>query len=130
LLAGRFTLLDHSAFSSGFLDSCARRQVAVLAGGVFNSGFLAGGNNYNYSPASDALVERRNRLVTICARHGATLPAAALQFASAHPAVTSVVVGARSANEVSAIIQWSQNTVSDELWCEMNEGGLIPPVFG
>jgi D-threo-aldose 1-dehydrogenase len=40
LLAGRYTLLDQSAFSSGFLDACTRRQVSVLAAGVFNSGFL------------------------------------------------------------------------------------------
>jgi len=43
LLAGRFTLLDQTAFFSGFLDACLRRKVSVLAEGVFNSGVLAGG---------------------------------------------------------------------------------------
>ncbi len=41
LVAGRYTLLDDSAAESLF-PLCLRRGVAVLAGGVFNSGILAG----------------------------------------------------------------------------------------
>jgi D-threo-aldose 1-dehydrogenase len=40
LVAGRYTLLDDSAAASLF-PLCQRRGVAVLAGGVFNSGILA-----------------------------------------------------------------------------------------
>src|SRR6185312_2650294 len=57
LLAGRYTLLDNTAFASGFLDTCARRGVSVLAGGVFNSGFLAGGSHYAYGAADRVHVE-------------------------------------------------------------------------
>ena len=41
LAAGRCTLLDDSAAASLF-PLCQRRGIAVLAGGVFNSGILAG----------------------------------------------------------------------------------------
>ena len=41
LVAGRYTLLDDSAADS-LLPLCLRRDVAGLAGGVFNGGILAG----------------------------------------------------------------------------------------
>jgi D-threo-aldose 1-dehydrogenase len=40
LIAGRYSLLDTSA-GARLLPECRRRGVAVLAGGVFNSGILA-----------------------------------------------------------------------------------------
>jgi D-threo-aldose 1-dehydrogenase len=126
LLAGRYTLLDQSAFSSGFLDACARQGVSVLAGGVFNSGFLAGGSYYDYHPASDALIERRNSLLKVCRRHSVTLPAAAIQFTAAHPAVVSIAVGARSAMEVDSIMEGSRARIPPEFWLELREAHIIP----
>lgn len=126
LLAGRYTLLDHTAFASGFLDTCARRGVSVLAGGVFNSGFLAGGSHYAYGAADRAHVEGREALLKICQRHDVELPAVALQFTAAHPAITSVVVGARSASEVDAICRWSQVEIPARLWSDLRNAKLIP----
>jgi len=60
LLAGRYTLLDRGAGET-FLPLCLRREVAVVAGGVFNSGILAQAEprddatcNYVQSPARGA----------------------------------------------------------------------------
>lgn len=126
LLAGRFTLLDQTAFVSGFLDTCARRGVSVLAGGVFNSGFLAAALNYNYKTADQSLIERRDQLSLRCWEYGVALPAAAIQFTAAYPAVTSVVVGARNAAEVKSLIASSQIKIPDELWNRVCADGLIP----
>jgi D-threo-aldose 1-dehydrogenase len=121
LLAGRFTLLDHTAHSSGFLDSCARKRVPVLAGGIFNSGFLAGGSHFDYLPATEDLLRRRARLSAICTQYGVALPALALQFTAAHPAITSVVVGARSAEEINALLKWSAAPIPQTLWDRLRE---------
>ena len=126
LLAGRYTLMDQSAFVSGFLDTCARRGVAVLAGGVFNSGFLAGGSHYDYRQADGARLQAREALLNICSRHGVELPAVALQFTSAHPAITSVAIGARSAQEVEAITQWCRAEIPTQLWSDLRRANLIP----
>lgn len=126
LLAGRYTLLDHTAFSSGFLDACARRRVSVLAGGVFNSGFLAGGPYYDYRPANEVMIRRRAKLLAVCDRAGVPLPAAALQFAAAHPAITSLVVGARSAAEVDAVVQWHGINIHADFWTALRKEELIP----
>jgi len=126
LLAGRYTLLDATAFTSGFLDACLRRGVSVLAGGVFNSGFLAGGAYYNYKKAEEDMVQRREQLSAICNRYRIPLTAVSLQFAAAHPVVASVVVGARSAGEVEEIVRWNALSIPPDLWAELRSGGFIP----
>ena len=99
LLAGRYTLLDRSA-DDELLPLCAERGVPVLAAGVFNSGVLAGGSTFDYEAAPDEILERRRALETMCARYDVPLAAAAIQFPLRHPAVASVVVGARSPDEI------------------------------
>jgi D-threo-aldose 1-dehydrogenase len=126
LLAGRYTLLDATALTSGFLDACARRHVSVLAAGVFNSGFLAGGPHYGYRLADEALIERRHRLTAICGRHEVPLPAAAVQFSADHPAVGSVLIGARTPTEVDELDRWRRTSIPQALWDEMHAAGLIP----
>jgi D-threo-aldose 1-dehydrogenase len=101
LLAGRYTLLDRSGAT--LLEQCAARGVRAILGGVFNTGILidpGDGATYDYAPASAQLLERAGRLRDACAQHGVALGAAALQFARQHPAVHTVLIGARTAAEV------------------------------
>jgi len=97
LMAGRYTLLDRSGV--GLLDVCAELGVDVIAGGVFNSGILAGGTTFNYHPAPPELLERARAVFAECARHGVSPTAAALQFPLTHPAVKRVLAGARRSEE-------------------------------
>jgi D-threo-aldose 1-dehydrogenase len=61
LLAGRYTLLDHSA-AHELLPLCSARGVSVIAAGVFNSGVLAGGSTFDYHAAPrDVRVGRQAR---------------------------------------------------------------------
>jgi D-threo-aldose 1-dehydrogenase len=118
LLAGRYTLLDRSA-ADELLPLCAERGIAVLAGGVFNSGVLAGGDTYDYRAAPPDVLERVRRLRDVCARHDVPVEAAALQFSLRHPAVTSVVVGCRSPAEIEEDARLFALPVPDALWAEL-----------
>jgi D-threo-aldose 1-dehydrogenase len=98
---------------------CLRRGVAVLAGGVFNSGILADpgdGARYDYAPASPALLARARRLRDACAECGVPLAAASLRFTMRHPAVTAAVVGARTPEEIAADVSYLSIQIPDELW--------------
>jgi D-threo-aldose 1-dehydrogenase len=119
LLAGRHTLLDRAA-SDALLPLCAERGVPVIAGGVFNSGLLAGGATFHYTAAAPEVVARKDALEQICARHGVPLTAAALQFPLRHPAVGSVVVGARSAAEIEEDVRLFDLPIPDALWAELD----------
>jgi D-threo-aldose 1-dehydrogenase len=117
LLAGRWSLLDRSG--AALLDLCAHRGVAVLLGGVFNSGLLAGpvdGATFDYAAAPPELLARARAMQRVCAGFGVELPAAALQFALRHPAVHTVLFGARSPEEVTADVRYGTSPLPDELW--------------
>lgn len=128
LLAGRYTLLEQDCLP--LLEVAAARRISVIAAGVFNSGLLvdpAPGATYDYEPAPEPLVRRAQRLAATCARFGVPLRAAAIQFPLAHPAVTTVVVGARSPAEVDDNLDLLQRTIPPELWVALREEGLIRP---
>jgi D-threo-aldose 1-dehydrogenase len=128
LVAGRYSLLDNSA-AAHLLPECRRRGVAVLAGGVFNSGILADpgpGATYDYEPAPGSMIERARQIRAVCARHGLPLAAVALHFTLSHPAVTAAVVGARSAAEITQDAGYLSARVPDALFDELADDGLLP----
>jgi D-threo-aldose 1-dehydrogenase len=135
LVAGRYTLLDTRAAAS-LLPECARRGVAVLAGGVFNSGVLADpgpGATYDYRPAPPDLVDRARRIGAACTRRGIPLGSAALRFTLRHPAVTAAVVGARRPEEISedaGYLSEPPDAVIDELFGELMADGLVTDPAG
>ena len=123
MLAGRYTLLEQGALDD-LLPLCRERRVAVVAAGVFNSGLLAcpdpsADARYDYGDAPRELVERAQAIARICARHGTTLPAAALAFPLAHPAVVSVCVGARSAAQIQRNVTLLGEEIAHDLWREL-----------
>jgi D-threo-aldose 1-dehydrogenase len=54
-----------------------------------------------------------------CAAYGVPLAAAALQFTVRHPAVTAAVVGARTADEITADASYLSTPIPDALWAEL-----------
>ena len=122
LLAGRYTLLDRTG-AAELLPLCVEKSIAIIAGGVFNSGILANprpGTTFNYQPAPPELVDRALRMQEICARHGVELKAAAIQFPLRHPAVASVLTGCRSVREVEENVRMFQAPIPSSLWDELD----------
>jgi D-threo-aldose 1-dehydrogenase len=118
LVAGRFTALDRTA-EPELLPLCEEKGIAVIAGGVFNSGVIAGGTTFDYEAAPPEVVARVEWLREICARYGVPLPAAAVQFPLRHPAVVTVLVGCRTPREVDEDVRLARTEVPDELWSEL-----------
>jgi D-threo-aldose 1-dehydrogenase len=128
LLAGRYTLLDHSALPE-LLPLCVEREVSIVAGGLMNSGLLADprpGATFNYTPAPAHLVDRAQRLRAVCERHGVPLRAAAIQFPLAHPAVKAIVAGVRTVEHLDDYPRYMAQPLPPELWSDLREEGLIP----
>jgi aryl-alcohol dehydrogenase-like predicted oxidoreductase len=119
LVAGRYTLLDRSA-GDELLPLCGERGCDVIVGGVLNSGLLAHGTTFDYRPAPPELLAQARALSAACERWGVRLQAAALQFPLRHPAVTSIVVGCRTAAEVDDDLALLQRPIPDGLWDELD----------
>jgi len=115
LVAGRWTVLDRAA-EAELLPLCEERGIAVITGGVFNSGVLAGGDTFDYERASPEVLTRVEELENTCLRHGVPLKAAAVQFPLRHPAVASVLVGCRTPDEVEENVRLAELDIPSALW--------------
>jgi D-threo-aldose 1-dehydrogenase len=61
----------------------------------------------------------------VCDDFDVPLPAAALQFPMAHPAVVSCVVGARNARQLQTNVAWFESDIPVELWTALRKLGLV-----
>ena len=129
LLAGRYTLVDHSGLAE-LLPLCEERRISIIVGGPYNSGILAvgavEGATFNYQPAPREIMERVSRIEAVCARHGVPLKAAALQFPLAHPAVAAIIPGGRSRDEVDENCLMVSHEVPPVFWDDLRTEGLVP----
>jgi D-threo-aldose 1-dehydrogenase len=103
----------------------------VVSVGVYNSGILAKPDlpsdaHYNYSQASEEILERARLLARVCNEHGVELPTAAIQFPFRHPAVVNVTVGASRPDQISNSAERVSAGVPDGLWQDLQQRGLIP----
>ena len=130
LLAGRYTLLEQEPLDR-FLPLCEERGAAVVVGGAFNSGILATGAvegaKYNYAPAPPGVMRKVAKIEAVCDAHGVPLPAAALQFPGAHPAIPSICVGTRTVEQVARNLQSFSHPIPADFWAELRHEGLLRP---
>ena len=111
------------------MKKCVDENVSVIIGAPFCSGLLATGlkddAKYNYGAVP---IEVQNKVIAIqdvCEAHGVNLPAAALQFPLAHPAVTSVIPGAVKQKKVLENKKYFEEIIPDEFWSDLKDQDLI-----
>ena len=129
LLAGRYTLLDHSGLEE-LLPLCEQKQISVILGGPYNSGVLASDlgpeTTYFYQRTPPEVLEKARRIKTVCDRYDVPLKAAALQFGLAHPVIAATIPGPRSPAEVEENVALTGFDIPADLWSELKAEGLIP----
>jgi D-threo-aldose 1-dehydrogenase len=128
IVAMPYTLLDQEGLQTG-LKRCVDNNISVIIGAPYASGILATGPGptarYGYGIASDEVQDKVRRIQAVCASHGVSLQAAALQFPLAHPIVVSVIPGGARASEVTSNIGYIQETIPTGFWSDLKAEGLI-----
>ena len=128
LIAGRYTLLDHSALDE-LMPICVERDISLILGGPYNSGILASDlksdTTYFYDPAPKSVIEKAKKIKEVCDTFGIPLKAAAIQFGLMHPSVASTIPGPRNPDEVQDNINMLKVNIPSELWKELKRQKLI-----
>ncbi len=128
LLAGRYTLLEQESLNT-FLPLCVERDIGIIIGGPLNTGILATGAvegaYYNYAPAPPEIMAQVAKIEAVCQRHSVPLATAALQFPLGHPAVSTVIPGARTPSEITRNVETFAVDVPADLWAELKAEGLL-----
>lgn len=126
------------------LPVCARYGMGVLTWSPLASGFLTGRyrrglpvdltsgrpalNPARFDPALPETVTKLDvveRLVEVATDLGCTLPELAVAFAAAHPAVTSVIVGPRTMEQLEALLKGASLTLDDATLDRID--AIVPP---
>ena len=119
-----YSLLSQVALERLF-PAASRFGMGVVVATPLERGLLATGTqaaraedhiNRSFSPEVLSHVER---LEALCARHGVSLLAAALQYVVRHPAVSTTVPGARRPEQVIANSEAILEPIPDAFWQEL-----------
>ena len=128
LLAGRYSLLEQDSLDT-FLPLAVEKKIAIMLGGVFNSGILATGPvpgaKYNYRDAPPDILARAARIEAICKSHDVPLAVAAMRFPLGHPAIASVVLGAVTPQEIARNLDGFTQRVPAALWKDLKAAGAM-----
>lgn len=127
LLAGRYTLLDHSKALQRVMAEVTQRGLGIVVGGPYSSGALVGGPNFEYAPATPAILDKVARIKAIADRHGVSMKAAGLQFALANPAVAAVIPGASRPERIAEDRAAFNEAVPADFWHDLRKAGLVDP---
>ena len=128
LIAGRYTLLDHSAIHE-LMPLCVEKDISLILGGPYNSGILASdlddASTYFYQPSPPEVIEKAKQLKQVCDRYDVPLKAAAIQFGLMHPSVASTIPGPRSPEEIKDNFAMASLPIDSDLWKELKQENLI-----
>ncbi|GGF61742.1 aldo/keto reductase [Azorhizobium oxalatiphilum] len=125
LLAGRYTLLDHSRALQRVMPMVAERGLGIVVGGPYSSGALVGGPNFEYAPVTPPMAEKIARIKAIADRHKVSMKAAGQQFSLAHPAVAAIIPGASRPERIAEDGAAFREQVPADFWRELRAAGLV-----
>ena len=105
------------------------KNVSLVMGSSLNAGFLSGSPRYNYGKENFKIpadvIKKREALRAVAARHGVDLRTAALQFSAAASEAVALVVGARSAEQISQDWNSIQAKIPGDFWADLLHEKLI-----
>src|SRR6201986_3524694 len=131
LCARQYSLIDHATSVNELFPAVREKNVSLVMGSSLNAGFLSGSPRYNYGKENfkipPEVIKKRDALRTVAARHGVDLRTAALQFSAAASEAVALVVGARSAGQISEDYNSMQAKIPADFWAELKAQHLIEP---
>jgi D-threo-aldose 1-dehydrogenase len=121
-----FSLLNQVALER-ILPAAERFGMGVVVATPLEKGLLAVGSRAVDTPGvvpstrhfSAEVVARVAAIEEVCARHGVSLLAAALQYVTRHPAVATTIPGARQPAEARANARAAGEPIPPEFWQEV-----------
>jgi D-threo-aldose 1-dehydrogenase len=129
LCARQYSLIDHAQTLDELFPAVREKNVSLVMGSSLNAGFISGSPRYNYGAENFKIplevIEKRRRLSDVAARHGVDLRVAGLQFSAAASEAVALVVGARSASQISEDYNAMLAKIPTAFWDELRQEKLI-----
>nr|WKN34824.1 aldo/keto reductase [Tunicatimonas sp. TK19036] len=136
MFANSATIKTHPQELIDFIRDLDSRGVTIINSAVFHSGFLVGGDYFDYklikegSPESDGLFHWRNQFFSICRAFDVAPTAACVQFALHIPGVKSVALNPTEVRHVQENLLLPNQVIPHAFWQALKTEGLISREYG
>ncbi len=131
MIANSMTIYDHPEELFLFMQQLEKEGVGIVNSAVFHSGFLVGGECFDYQKMrkTDADYQKRHqwrsRFFAICEAHTVDPAHACIQFALQLPGVSSLALNSTSTQRIQANAGFCETSIRDSFWDACKEQGLI-----
>ncbi len=131
MLACSFTIKNHSMDIVDFMKQLNKRNVSVINSAVFNSGFLTGGEFYDYrmvdkkDPKDQHLFRWREQFYDVCHTFDVQPAAACVQFGLAGPYIISIAMNTAKPERVAQNVNLVQTPLSPDFWRALEKAHLV-----
>lgn len=135
MTANSLTIKNHPKELLDFMLRLEQDAVMIINAAVFHSGFLVGGEYYDYklvkpgTAESEALYKWRNDFFSVCKNHGIKPAAACIQFGLHAPGVKSIALNTTEVRRVKENIDFATTEIPLPFWEELKAKGLIEVNF-
>ena len=123
LTHNRWTLVNRAA--GPLLDEAAERGMGVVNAAVFGGGILASGagstTKYAYREAPAELLTAVRAIEQLCAGYGVPLAAAAVQFSTRDPRISTTVLGVSRPERVAESVELATAEIPPQLWSDVDD---------
>ena len=86
-----------------------------------------GGTTFDYKPAPEQMLQKRDRWAALAKRYNVTLPVLAMKFALLPHVVTKIAVGVKSPREVELNVNGVLERLDTvKVWQDAQKEGLLP----
>jgi D-threo-aldose 1-dehydrogenase len=131
MIANSLTVKSHPKKLLDFMAQLKRDGVTIINAAVFHSGFLVGGNYFDYKPVipgtkeGDELYKWRSEFFAVCHQYDVKPAAACVQFGLYAPGVQSIALSTTEPKRVKENVDLVNAVIPAAFWEAMLEKGLI-----
>jgi D-threo-aldose 1-dehydrogenase len=129
MIANSMTVMQHPGELMEFVADLKQKGILVINAAVFHSGFLTGGDYYDYRKVSEMsdpeLYAWRSRFYDICSDFGIEPAAACIRFALSVPGVSSIALSAIDKEKVKENLDMARSLLPCSFWGALKDQGLI-----
>jgi len=131
MIANSMTIKSHPPELIDLMIRLQQDGVAIINAAVFHSGFLVGGDYFDYRPVSrnspegEALYKWRDDFFALCKEYGIKPATACVQFGLQAPGVSSIALSTTDARRIKDNLDMVNTEIPEGFWEAMKEKGLI-----
>jgi D-threo-aldose 1-dehydrogenase len=129
MFACSVTPFTHTRYVVELLKKLSKQSVKIINSAVFNSGFLIGGDYFDYQKVTQnthsELFYWRDKFLSACERYQTDPAAVCVQFSFRFPQVVSVALNTSAPHRVEGNMKLATVPIDDALWAELKHQNLI-----